>query len=218
MDYRYLISACCVTAALLASCSSSDWSKASSANTIGAYQEFLAKHPRSAHAHDAAMRLAALKDDKAWNTAQVASSVEGYQQYLAAEPNGAHVMVAHENVTARERADAWQALQADMTPTMLEQFLEKFPSGPEADQARDKLAIVAGYRAELATAPNRAAAERERALLARRFRKVLTQMVLLQPNRDNPEFRITSGAMSEKQADSVCANVRHFCQVIAAPS
>jgi hypothetical protein len=214
MSYRYLISAC-VTAAVLASCSSSEWSKASTANTISAYQEFLARHPRNAHAHDAAMRLAALKDDQAWNTAQVASSIEGYQQYIAAEPNGAHLQIARENVTSRERADTWQALQANMTAITLKQFLQKFPSGPEADQARDELAILAGYRAELATASNRAAAERERLRLARRFRKLLPQMVLLQPNRANPEFRITSGAMSEKQAANVCANVEHFCQVIA---
>jgi hypothetical protein len=203
----------------LAACSPGwEWSHATSQNTISAYRQFLSKYPNDAHAADAHKRIAAFEDDKAWTQAQVISTVDGYHRYLTVEPNGAHAQVARENITSRERAYSWEVLEAGKeTPAALEDFLEKFPTGAEADLARGKLAMLVGYRADLGSFSSRRGAERERARLARRFKKALPQVVILQPGPRDSEFRITSLPMSEQQANGVCAHVASagsYCEVI----
>jgi outer membrane protein assembly factor BamD (BamD/ComL family) len=210
---------CC--AALLAACSSPkyDWSQANAMNTIAAYQTFLSKHPSDVHAVDAKSRIAALQDEQAWSTAQVASSVQGYQQYLSAEPNGVHVAAAREEAARRERLTAWRTAQTNETAQSLEEFLQKYPSGDEADQARDKLKTIAGYRAELAMTRSRSLADRERDALAKRFGKALQQVVVLAPDEKSHDYRITSARMSETDANTACATVKHAgqsCKVIQA--
>jgi outer membrane protein assembly factor BamD (BamD/ComL family) len=210
---------CC--AALLSACSSPkyDWSQANAMNTIAAYQTFLSKYPNDVHAGDAKSRIAALQDEQAWSTAQVASSVPGYRQYLRAEPNGAHVAAAREEVARRERLAAWRIAQTNETAQSLEEFLQKYPSGDEADQARDKLKTIAGYRAELAMVRSRRLADRERDALAKRFGKTLQQVVVLRPDGNSRDYRITSARMSETDANAACATVKHAgrsCKVIQA--
>jgi hypothetical protein len=202
----------------LAACTAGwEWSHAASENTISSYRRFLSKYPHDVHAADAQKRIAAFQDEDAWNQAQVASTVEGFQRYLTAEPHGAHARVAREDITLRERAYAWQLLAGKETPASLEDFLAKYPSGSESDQARQKLATLIGYRADLGSFASRSSAERERAQLARRFKKALPQVVILQPDKQDHEFRITSVPMSEQQADGICAHVASagsYCEVI----
>jgi outer membrane protein assembly factor BamD (BamD/ComL family) len=210
---------CC--AALLVACSSPkfEWSQANAMNTIGAYRTFLSKYPNDVHAGDAKIRIAALQDEQAWSTAQVASSVQGYQQYLSVEPNGAHVPAAREEVARRERLAAWRTAQTNETAQSLEEFLQKYPAGDEADQARDKLKMIAGYRAELAMVRSRGLADRERDALAKRFGKALQQVVVLGPDGNSRDYRITSARMSETDANAACATVKHAgqsCKVIQA--
>ena len=208
---------CC--AAILAACGSAKqgWSQATTLNTIPAYQTFLSKYPNDPHTVDALSRIAKLQDGQAWNTAQVASSVQGYQQYLAAEPNGAHSQEARDEIRTRQRTGAWAALQKNETAQSLQDFIAKYPSSAEADQARDELKVVAGYRAELATAHTEQRADRERDALAKRFSKNLSQVVVLQPDASNHGYRITSTPMSEQDASAACATVKQAgrsCKVI----
>ena len=55
---------CC--AAALAACNSakSEWSKATTADTIPAYQAFLSKYPNDAHEIDAEARIVSLEQDR----------------------------------------------------------------------------------------------------------------------------------------------------------
>lgn len=211
---------CC--AALLTACGGSakyGWSEASALNTVAAYQTFLSKYPNDVHAADAKSRIAALRDEQAWAAAQVASTAEGYQQYLTAEPNGVHAQAARDEMLTRERTAAWRAALTNATPQSFEEFLQKYPSGPEADQARDKLKMIAGYRAELGTARSQATANRERDALAKRFSKSFQQVVVLDPDANNSDYRITSAPMSEQDANAACASIKQAgksCKVIAA--
>src|SRR5579863_6836297 len=210
---------CC--AALLAACGSAkyEWSQANSINTIAAYQTFLSKYPNDEHAADARNRIAGLQDEQAWSTAQVAPTVQSYQQYLTTEPNGAHVQAARVEIESRERSAAWHAAQASETAQSLEQFLQQYPTGPEADRARDRLKVLAGYRAELGTAHNQRLADRERDALAKRFGKDFRQVVVLEPDANNRDYRIASSPMSEQDANAACADVKHAgrsCKVIQA--
>jgi SPOR domain len=210
---------CC--AALLAACGSAkyEWSEANTLNTIAAYQTFLSKYPSDVHAADAKSRIAELRDEQAWSTAQVASTAEGYQQYLTAEPNGAHAQAARDEIVSRERGAAWRTAQTNETAQSLEKFLQKYPSGPEADQARDKLKVLAGYRAELGIARSQKLADRERDALAKRFGESFQQVVVLEPDANSRDYRITSAPMSEQDANAACAKVKRAgrsCKVIQA--
>jgi SPOR domain len=206
-------------AVLLVACGSAkyEWSQANTLNTIAAYQTFLANYPNDAHAADAKNRVAELKDAQAWATAQAASTAQSYQDYLVAEPNGAHAQAARDEIAAGERSAAWRAAQTNETAQSLQDFLQKYPSGREADEARDKLKVLAGYRAELGSARSQRLADRERDVLAKRFGKELQQIVVLDPDTNNRDYRITSAPMSKEGANAACATVRQSgrsCQVI----
>ena len=200
---------CC--AVLLVACGSAriEWSQANNLNTIAAYQAFLSKYPDDVHAADAANRIAELKDAQAWSAAQGAASVEGYQQYLTAEPSGAHAQAAREEIVTLERAAAWRSAQTNPTAQSLQDFLQKYPTGREADAARDKLKMLTGYRAELGTAHSKRLAELERDALARRFGKNFQQVVVLEPDPNSHDYRITLAPMSKEDASAACETVKH---------
>jgi outer membrane protein assembly factor BamD (BamD/ComL family) len=218
---RFALPAILGCAVLLTTCGSAkyEWSQASTINTIAAYQTFLSKYPNDPHAVEALSRIAKLGDEQAWSAAQVASSIQGYQQYLTAEPNGTHTSAATDEIAVRERVAAWRAAQANATPQLLQEFLQKYPSGPEAVQARDRLRAIAGYRAELGMAHTERLAGRERDALAKRFGKELSQVIVLAPDANSREYRITSAPMSEEDANSACAAVKRaggICNIIEA--
>jgi outer membrane protein assembly factor BamD (BamD/ComL family) len=208
---------CCVV--FLAACGSAkyEWSEASTLNTIAAYQAFLSKYPDDPHAADAKIRIAQLQDEQAWSRAQAASTMEGYQQYLTALPNGTHAQAARDEIASRERTAAWQTAQTNETAQSLEEFLQKYPTGTEADRARAKLKVLAGYRAEFGTAHSQKTADRERDALAKRFGKDSQQVVVLQPDANNRDYRITSMPMSESDANAACASAKQAgqsCKVV----
>jgi outer membrane protein assembly factor BamD (BamD/ComL family) len=208
---------CCVV--LVSACGSAkyEWSEASTLNTVAAYQAFLSKYPSDPHAADAKIRIAQLQDEHAWSTAQATSTVEGYQQYLTAQPNGTHAQAAHDEIESRERTAAWQTAQTNETAQSLQEFLQKYPAGTEADRARAKLKVLLGYRAEFGTAHSQKAADRARDALAKRFSKDLQQIVVLEPDASNREYRITSAPMSESDANAACASVKpagQSCKVV----
>lgn len=223
MIRRYLpLTGICFGAILLSACGPAyEWSHTSSVNTVAAYQKFLSKYPTDPHALDAQRRIATLRDEKAWTAAQIASSVQGYQQYLTEEPNGAHVLDAGDNIVTRERDAAWQTVQASETAQSLRDFIKKYPSSTEADEAREKLQSIAGYRAELGSAHTERLADRERDALAKRFGKRLRQLVILEPDANDHDYRITSAPMSEQDARTTCETLRstgRSCAVVQVDS
>lgn len=221
IDRRLSLSVLCCCAAILAACGSAkyEWSQAASLNTVAAYQTFLSKYPNDVHAADAKSRIDGLEDEQAWATAQKAATVQGYQQYLTAEPNGQHAQAARDEIAADERSSAWHAVQANESAQSLQEFLQKYPTGTEADRAREKLKEIAGYRAQLGTARSQQLADRERDALAKRFAKTFQQVVVLQPDANNHDYRIASSAMSESDANAACESVKHAgaaCKVVQA--
>jgi outer membrane protein assembly factor BamD (BamD/ComL family) len=174
----------CGTALLSACGTNHGWSRASSADTIAAYERFLSKFPDNPHAIDARSRIAKLQDEQAWTTARIATSVQGYQQYLATEPNGAHRQAARDEIMTRERDAAWRTAQTNETPQSLQDFLNRYPSSVEATEARDRLDAIAGYRAEFGTARSRRLADRQRDALAKRFGSALPKVTVLEPGAD----------------------------------
>lgn len=78
------------------------WQKAAQANTIPAYEGYLATYPAGKNASEAqsridrlraeeAARQAAAADDAAWQAALATNTADAFQQYLTSYPQGQHV-------------------------------------------------------------------------------------------------------------------------------
>ena len=210
-----------VVAAVLVACSSaeSDWNKASTANTAAAYQDFVTKHPTSAHVQDAHDRLQKLTDDQAWSDAQQSNTLDAYQQYLQKEPNGGHASDAHSQIDALNRAADWKTAQAANTEPALQDFLKKYSTGPEVDQAQAQLQKLQseGYRVELASFKDEKAAEKSRDSLKAKFGSELNDVVVVPPSGSEKQQRVASAPMTEADAKAACAKLKkahQHCEVI----
>jgi hypothetical protein len=190
--YKYLPPLALWGAFALTACNSaqSDWTNASTENTVPDYQAFLEKHPKDERVQEAQTRIAALQDEAAWKTAQGDNSPISYQAYLQAEPNGTHAQAARDEIT----------------------------QGPEADQARQKLAAIrSDYRAELGSFRNERSARRRRSDLQTKFSKVLVEIDVVAPDSAGKKFRVMSGLMNRQDADSACTSIKRDhqpCEVV----
>jgi outer membrane protein assembly factor BamD (BamD/ComL family) len=210
-----------VVAIMLVACSSaeSDWSKASTANTAEAYQDFLTKHPTGAHAQDAHDRLQKLADDKDWSDAQQSNTVDAYQQYVQKYPNGAHVTDARTQVDALNRATDWKTAQAANTEQALQDFIQKYNQGPEVDQAKAQLQKLQseGYRVALGSFRDEKAADKSRDSLKTKFGGELNDVVVIPPAGTEKQYKVASAPMTEDDAKAACAKLKkahQHCEVI----
>jgi hypothetical protein len=212
------ISLMLISAAALFACSSAqqDWNKASTANTVGAYQEYLGKHPSSEHSTEASDRIHSLHDDSAWQQAKQANSADAYQDYLQKQPNGAHLKEAQEALATQQRVADWKAAESAGTVAALQDFVKKHPDGTEADQARAKLAQLSGYKVQLASVATEKQAQRQRDHLRAKYGSILHDVVVV-PTSSGKGYGIESAPMSQSQANSACAELKKAhqgCEVI----
>lgn len=204
---------------LLVACNSteSDWSKANSAGTVAAYQQFLLQHPGGAHAQDAHERIQSLQDEQAWTIAQNANTLQSLQQYLQQQPHGAHAADARTRLADLQRGAVWQQAQASNSTAAYQAFLQQYPQAPEAAQARARLQQLGAYQVQFGAYHSKTAAEHERKQLQARFGKVLHQVVV-DTNHDRIN-QVRSGPMSQADAQSTCAELKkrgQHCQVVTA--
>ncbi|MGH8149021.1 MAG: SPOR domain-containing protein [Steroidobacteraceae bacterium] len=212
-----------VLAIFLMACSSTeaDWQKASTANTVAAFQDFLKEHPNGQHADEARTRIHSLEDNEAWISAMNTNTETGFQQYVKAEPDGAHVAGAQNKITGFERAAAWQTASANGSADALKAFLDKYPQGPESDEARAQLQkLTSGYQVQLPGAFRSArTAERASARLKTRFGNILHDVVVVAPTPPSKLHRLRSAPMSREEANAACAKLRRAhesCKVVKA--
>ncbi|MEZ5459760.1 MAG: SPOR domain-containing protein [Steroidobacteraceae bacterium] len=94
---------------LLAACSpeAGDWRSAQSADTIEAYDAFIAKYPQSEFAAQATERTKQLGEERDWQTATTADTADAYQQFLSAYPEGKWAQ------EARVRIENFNVMQGD---------------------------------------------------------------------------------------------------------
>jgi len=204
-----------ILASALVACSSTeaDWQKATAANTVPAYQQFLQNHPTGNHADEARSRIRALEDDQAWMEAKNANTTESFQQYLQKEPMGTHAQQARDQLTALQRASAWQVAQASGTASALQDFLQKYPTGPEADQARARL--DSDYQVQLAEYHSKREAEHAVKKLESRYGKVV-QGLSVSTGTDKLN-QVHSAPMSLANAQAACTALKksgQHCEVV----
>lgn len=212
-----------VLAIFLMACSSTeaDWQKASAANTVAAYQDFLKEHPNGQHADEARTHIHSLEDNQAWMSAMNTNTEAGFQQYVQAQPAGSHIQDAQGKITGFERAAAWQTASANGSVDALKAFLDKYPQGPESDEARAQLQkLTSGYQVQLSGAFHSAKlAERASARLKARFGKILHDVVVVPSTPPSKLNRLRSAPMSKDEANAACAKLRkahEHCEVVKA--
>ena len=204
----------------LIACSSieADWQQATTANTIGAYQDFLKQHPNGQHADEARSRIHAIEDDQAWMAAVNANTQQSFEQYLHNEPNGTHAQEARDRITGFERAAAWKTAQSEGTPAAIQAFLQKYPTGPESDEARGALQKLQNdFQVQLASYRSRTEADRMSERLKRKFGNVLHDVVVVPANPPDKLNHIRSSPMSEDEAKAACATLKKShqrCEVV----
>lgn len=205
---------------MLAACSSieADWQTAASANTIGAYQDFLKEHPNGQHADEARARIKSLEDDQAWMMATATNTQQSFEQYLRDRPSGSHAQEARDRITGFERAAAWKTAQSAGSPAAIQSFLQRYPTGPESDEARAALQRLQNvFQVQLAAYRSRKEADRVSAHLRRRFGRVLHDIIVVPPTPPDRLNHVRSAPMSEEQANAVCATLKKShqrCEVI----
>jgi len=205
---------------LLIACSSSeaDWQQATTADTIGAYQDFLKQHPNGQHADEARTRIHAIEDDQAWKVAVNSNTQQSFEQYLHNEPNGTHVQEARDRITGFERSAAWKTAQSEGTPAAIQGFLQKYPTGPESDEARAALQKLQNdFQVQLASYRSRREADRMSAHLKRKFGNVLHDVVVIPAAPPDKLNHIRSAPMSEDEAKAACATLKKShqrCEVV----
>ena len=138
---------------------------ARSADTVAAFEGYLASFPSGLHAdearrlrdaaHAAAVREQAARaererDDTAFASARSANTVAAFEGYLASFPSGLHADEARRLRDAaraeRERDDgAFASARRADTVAAFEEYLASFPSGLHADEAR-RLRVAAEER------------------------------------------------------------------------
>jgi len=213
-----------VIAAFLAlsviACSSSeaDWQQATTANTIGAYQDFLKQHPNGQHADEARSRIRSIEDDQAYVAALNSNTQQSFEQYLRNHPSGAHAQEARDRITGFERAAAWKAAQSEASAGAIQAFLQKYPTGPESDEARAQLQkLQADFQVQLASYRSRRSAERDATRMKSRYGDILHDVVVIPATPSDKLNRVRSASMSESDARSACAELKkkhQRCEVV----
>jgi len=204
--------------ALVAACSSAenDWNKATAANTVAAYETYLQKHPDGNHRDEANVRMTKLNESDAWNQATQANTAQSYHDYLQKKPDGEHAQQARDALESIQRANDWSQAKLAGTSAALQDFLKKHDKGPETDQARQQLAAMTAYRVQLASAKTQLQAEQKRVKLQSKYGKVVHEMTVT-PASAGSSYRVVSTPMSEGDANSTCAKLRHAhseCSVV----
>jgi SPOR domain len=196
--------------ALVAACGSAenDWNQATAANTVAAYEAYLQKHPDGNHRAEADARITKINETDAWNHATQANTVQSYQDYLQRKPDGEHAQQAKDSIESIQRANDWSQAKLAGTTAALQDFLRKHDKGTEADQARQQLASMTAYRVQLASAKSQLQAEHQRVRLQSKYGKVVHEMTVT-PARVGSNYLVVSTPMSETDANSTCAKLRH---------
>ena len=122
------------------------FAKVRKADTLKAYQEYLAAYPNAYHLEEARGRMAEL-DREMFLRAQSQDTLASYQDYLTAFPEGVHL--AEARVRMRELdADnkAFARAESEGTVAAFQAYIDAYPQGkhaPAAERRRDDLMAAA---------------------------------------------------------------------------
>jgi uncharacterized protein YgiM (DUF1202 family) len=127
-----------VMLALVVACAGmqSRWEATKSADNISSYEEFLERHPESAFADQARLRLNELYEEKDWKGAEATGTLAAYENFINNHPNGRHKNDAY----AKKEALALSMAKADdFSFNISEKLLKRYQRGGFIDEALSRL-------------------------------------------------------------------------------
>lgn len=113
------------------SSTSGDWVKASSANTLSSYQQFLAEHSDSQYTYSAKVRIRKLR----WESAKEKNTIESYKDFLHDFPEGTYSDEAKERLEENE----WFITKSEANITSLRSFIRRYPDSRYKDDAQQMI-------------------------------------------------------------------------------
>jgi phosphoserine phosphatase len=139
----------------LAACGSPEkaWELAERDDTKQGYLEFLAKNPDGELADRARDRMKRLKLERAWERAEFRDRIDNYERFLNEYPDSEFSVNAGLRIYELRRDQAWETVVDEESAAKLESFLEVYPDAPQADEARERIAILAALEPPPAAMP-----------------------------------------------------------------
>lgn len=193
----------------LAACNSakSDWEKASTLNTVAAYQDFLKAHPNDERASEAQAMIAQQQDNDAFDVAKHEGTAAGYQTYLEKFPQGAHAASAKTAMMDINRAMDWKSAQ-NGDAVAVQNFLSKYPTGTEVAQAKERLEALTGFRVRFSSDSSESRAKAAFAKLKAKIRDQVSDLEIVNPDAHQKFYSVESGGRAEEAAKALCDGLK----------
>lgn len=120
----------------LAGCDRSerDWERASTTNTVAAYEEYLHRHPESKFSNEAMSRLEELSRPADWRKAQAANTIPAYEEFLRKHPQGEYADQARSALNELHLPRDWETARYLNTIEAYEEFLERHPKSEHSEE------------------------------------------------------------------------------------
>lgn len=138
MNVRKYLCVAVIAGALVAGCDRQPqaWDKASSENTVAAYDAYLEDYPDGEHAAEARARRDGLAEAEAWQQAEEADSLEAYEAYLADHMDGDHAAQARDRVAEARAGEDWAEARRSNSAEAYAAYARNHPDDPRAAEAR----------------------------------------------------------------------------------
>ncbi|HEY2956329.1 MAG TPA: hypothetical protein VGK89_13910 [Candidatus Eisenbacteria bacterium] len=124
-----------VFSCLVSGCAWKQWERARSADSIGAYEAFLAKHPNSKFSDEARRKLEVLADERDWKSLPGSADTVDFKRFLERHPGSPHTAELEASITSWRR---WSACVAADSFGPCEEFLALYPKSRHAAAARQR--------------------------------------------------------------------------------
>ena len=205
MSRHVLMALVIVSLALASGCSrrQQEWQAARSADTVQAYQGFLASFPDGEFASQAQARVRELQEAEDWQKAMRADTAEAYQEFVARYPQGRNSDEARIRLgnlaLAQTPSDTPQEMAA---PLDLSPGAAATPVAATSGSYRIQLGAFAGGDKQAMNEWRRLQGEHPQLLGG------LTPSVKLATTTSGHLYRLQAGVMTEERARAACAALK----------
>ena len=180
-----------------------EWETARSADTLQAYQRFLASFPDGEFASQAQARVRELQEAEDWQKAMRADTPEAYQEFVARHPQGRNSDEARILIGNLALAQTPSGTPQEMAPPAnLSPGVAPTPVAATSATYRIQLGAFAGGDKQAMNEWRRLQGEYPQLLGG------LTPSVKLATTTSGHLYRLQAGAMTEERARAACATLK----------
>jgi cell division septation protein DedD len=180
-----------------------EWEAARSADTLQAYQRFLASFPDGEFASQAQARVRELEESQDWQKAMRADTPEAYQEFVARHPQGPNSDEARIRIGNLALAQTPSGTPQEMAPAPnLSPGVAATPAAATSATYRIQLGAFAGGDKQAMNEWRRLQGEHPQVLGG------LTPSVKLATTTAGHLYRLQAGVMTEESARAACATLK----------